>query len=825
MRRFRDWSIRHKLIGLFLAMALCTALMIAVPMGVFDFFGLKHAIVRDQAVLADALARNSTAALAFRDFKSAQDTLQALRAESSVTAACIYDKEGKPFARYLRDGNASDFVSPMVEPSRTRFEGKRLVQFRSILLDGEAVGTIYIESDLKRLYARLRQYTLAFIATFMATLAIALLIASRLQRPIAQPLNDLVSTALAISGAQNYSIRAQRNSDDEFGVLVDSFNGMLDQIEHNHEQLEQQVAARTAELVLANAQLRHAEEKYRTIFEDAVIGIFQATPDGRPVSINRALAQLHGYDSPEQLMAEVSNVVTELFVHPSRMDELRSELEVRGSVRDVELELYRRDRTKKWALANIRAVRDASGTIALMEGTIEDITDRKCAEEQVQFLAFYDALTGLPNRTLLRDRLANALAAARRRNEKVAVLFLDLDRFKVINDSLGHSSGDVLLQEVATRLKKCAREHDTVARQGGDEFVIVMSGIRDVPDAAVAAERIMDGMCSEFLIQEHSLTVSCSIGISVYPDHGADIETLLKHADAAMYCAKESGRNAFRFFSEHMNEQAVERLTIEHNLRSALGKNELFLVYQPQAELATGGIIGVEALLRWKHPELGLIPPDRFIRVAENTGLILPIGEWVLQTACAAARRWQDQGLPPIPVAVNVSAVQFRQEGFRALVRRILDETHLPPQYLELELTESVLLVNADLTFPVLQELKSMGVRLAIDDFGTGYSSLSYLRQFPVHRLKIDRSFVKAVAVNPDDAAITSAIISMGKSLNLKVIAEGVEDQAQMAFLKAHHCDEIQGYYFGAPVSPEEIAQKLRSLPQMGSSLGHAAGR
>jgi len=825
MRRFRDWSIRHKLIGLFLAMALCTALMIAVPMGVFDFFGLKHAIVRDQAVLADALARNSTAALAFRDFKSAQDTLQALRAESSVTAACIYDKEGKPFARYLRDGNASDFVPPMAEPSRTRFEGKRLVQFRSILLDGEAVGTIYIESDLKRLYARLRQYTLAFIATFMATLAIALLIASRLQRPIAQPLNDLVSTALAISGAQNYSIRAQRNSDDEFGVLVDSFNGMLDQIEHNHEQLEQQVAARTAELVLANAQLRHAEEKYRTIFEDAVIGIFQATPDGRPVSINRALAQLHGYDSPEQLMAEVSNVVTELFVHPSRMDELRSELEVRGSVRDVELELYRRDRTKKWALANIRAVRDASGTIALMEGTMEDITDRKCAEEQVQFLAFYDALTGLPNRTLLRDRLANALAAARRRNEKVAVLFLDLDRFKVINDSLGHSSGDVLLQEVATRLKKCAREHDTVARQGGDEFVIVMSGIRDVPDAAVAAERIMDGMCSEFLIQEHSLTVSCSIGISVYPDHGADIETLLKHADAAMYCAKESGRNAFRFFSEHMNEQAVERLTIEHNLRSALGKNELFLVYQPQAELATGGIIGVEALLRWKHPELGLIPPDRFIRVAENTGLILPIGEWVLQTACAAARRWQDQGLPPIPVAVNVSAVQFRQEGFRALVRRILDETHLPPQYLELELTESVLLVNADLTFPVLQELKSMGVRLAIDDFGTGYSSLSYLRQFPVHRLKIDRSFVKAVAVNPDDAAITSAIISMGKSLNLKVIAEGVEDQAQMAFLKAHHCDEIQGYYFGAPMSPEEIAQKLRSLPQMGSSLGHAAGR
>jgi len=825
MQRFRDWSIRHKLTGLFLAMALCTALMVAVPMGLFDFFGLKHAIERDQAVLADALARNSTAALAFRDFKSAQDTLQALRAESSVTAACIYDKEGKPFARYLRDGNASEFVPPLAEESLTRFEGKRLVQFRHILLDGEAVGTIYIESDLKRLDARLQEYTIAFLATFLATLALAVLIASRLQRPIAQPLNDLVSTAIAISEAQNYSIRAQRQSHDEFGLLVDSFNGMLDQIEHNHEQLEEQVAARTAELVLANAQLRRAEEKYRAIFEDAVIGIFQATPEGAPVSINRAMAQLHGYDSPEQLMAEVSNVVTDLFVHPNRMNELRSELEEKGFVRDVELELYSKDRTTKWVLANIRAVRDAHGTIALVEGTIEDITDRKRAEEQVQFLAFYDALTGLPNRTLLRDRLANAMAAARRRGEKVALLFLDLDRFKVINDSLGHSSGDLLLQEVATRLKNSAREHDTVARQGGDEFVIVMAGIRDVPDAAVAAERIMDSMCSEFMIQGHSLTVSCSIGISVYPDHGADIETLVKHADAAMYSAKESGRNAFRFFSEHMTEQAVERLTIEHNLRSALDKNELFLVYQPQAELATGGMIGVEALLRWKHPELGLVPPDRFIRVAENTGLILPIGEWVLKTACTTARGWQDEGLTPMPVAVNVSAVQFRQEGFRALVRRILDETGLPPQYLELELTESVLLLNADLTFPVLQELKAMGVRLAIDDFGTGYSSLSYLRQFPVHRLKIDRSFVKAVAVNSDDAAITSAIISMGKNLNLKVIAEGVEDQAQMDFLKAHRCDEIQGYYFGPPVSSEEIAQKLRSLPQTGSSLGHATGR
>ena len=462
--------------------------------------------------------------------------------------------------------------------------------------------------------------------------------------------------------------------------------------------------------------------------------------------------------------------------------------------------------------------------MTLIEGTIEDITDRKRAEEQVQFLAFYDGLTGLPNRALLRDRLASALASARRRNEKVALLFLDLDRFKVVNDSLGHSCGDLLLQEVAGRLRNSTREHDTVARLGGDEFIISISSIKEVPDAAIAAERIMDAMAAEFVIQGHRLSVQCSIGISLYPEHGTDSETLVKNADAAMYCAKESGRNAFRFFTEHMNAQVMERLTIEHNLRIALDKKELFLVYQPQTEVTTGKIIGVEALLRWQHPELGLVPPDRFIRVAENSGLILPIGEWVLRTACSQARRWQNQGLTPIPVAVNVSAVQFRQEGFRTLVKRVLQETGLPPQFLELELTESLLLSNADLTFPALQELKEMGVKLAIDDFGTGYSSLSYLRQFPVNRLKIDRSFIRDVAVNPDDAAITSAIISLGKSLNLKVIAEGVENEAQMSFLRAHQCDEIQGYYFSKPLTADQIQNKLsRAAAHM--PMGQSAAR
>jgi len=454
-----------------------------------------------------------------------------------------------------------------------------------------------------------------------------------------------------------------------------------------------------------------------------------------------------------------------------------------------------------------------------------DITERKVAEERVQFLAFYDALTGLPNRTLLQDRLTKALAGARRHKYKVALLFLDLDRFKDINDSLGHSVGDLLLQEVAERLKTWGREQDTVARLGGDEFLITLTHVKDVPDVAVAAERLMDAMIEEFVVQGHALSISCSVGISIFPDHGADCETLIKNADAAMYRAKESGRNNFRLFAEDMSAHAVERLTLENSLRLAIEREELFLVYQPQMDIATGRITGLEALLRWQHPDLGLVPPDKFIRIAENSGLIVPIGEWVVRTACRQARNWQDSGLPPVSLAVNVSAVQFRQQGFCELIRRVLHETGLAPQYLELELTESLLLANADVTLSVLKELKSMGLTLAIDDFGTGYSSFSYLRQFQVSKLKIDRSFIRDVAVNPNDAAITTAIISMAKSLNLKVIAEGVEDEAQMSFLRAHQCDEIQGYYFSKPLTLDKVADKLRGHSPDPHVKAQASGR
>jgi diguanylate cyclase (GGDEF)-like protein/PAS domain S-box-containing protein len=438
-----------------------------------------------------------------------------------------------------------------------------------------------------------------------------------------------------------------------------------------------------------------------------------------------------------------------------------------------------------------------------------DITESKAAEERIQFLAYYDALTELPHRALLQDRMEIALAEARRRGGKIAVMFLDLDQFKAINDSFGHSFGDILLKEFAKRIQDCRRGQDTVARVGGDEFVVMLSSAKDAADAAIAAERILVALNENFVIQGQSLHMSCSVGVSIFPEHGADSETLIRNADAAMYCAKSDGRSKVRFFTDELNAEAQERLSLDKNLRLALDREEFFLVYQPQIEIETGRITGLEALIRWQHPKLGLVPPDRFISIAENNGLIVPIGEWVLKTACAQVKKWQDDGLAAVPVAVNVSAVQFRQEGFTDLVRKVLMETGLSSEYLELELTESLLLSNVDVVFATLQDLKEVGLLLAIDDFGTGYSSLSYLKQFPVGKLKIDRSFIRDITFDAGDAAITTAIISMAKSLHLKVIAEGVETEAQMSFLRERHCDEIQGYYFSKPIPAGSVASIL----------------
>jgi len=432
-------------------------------------------------------------------------------------------------------------------------------------------------------------------------------------------------------------------------------------------------------------------------------------------------------------------------------------------------------------------------------------------ELRLRAMSQHDVLTDLPNRLLLKDRLIHAISRARRNRNQLAVLFLDLDGFKHINDSLGHPIGDKLLQSVAACLSACVRKSDTVSRHGGDEFVIVLSQVTHVADAAISAAKIISELKREHSIGEHCLRVTVSIGISTYPGDGEDGETLLKNADTAMYRAKEYGRDNYQFFTRDMGFQAVERQSLESQLRYALERQELLLHYQPKVNLKTGAITSVEALVRWQHPERGLLLPGQFLTIAEDTGMIVAIGQWVLREACRQTREWLDAGLLAVPVAVNISSVEFRSDQFLEGVQVALKNACLDPRYLELELTETVLMRHAESTAHAIEQLKAIDVRLAVDDFGTGYSSLSYLTRFPTDALKVDQSFVRDIIVSAHDAIVVSAIISMGKSLKHRVIAEGVETPEQLAFLQAHGCDEGQGYYFSRPLVAQQFAKLLET--------------
>ena len=472
--------------------------------------------------------------------------------------------------------------------------------------------------------------------------------------------------------------------------------------------------------------------------------------------------------------------------------------------------LIRRDGFEAVIEDSVAPVHDRHGGIVGAVIVFHDVTEARAMVLKISHLAQHDSLTSLPNRVLLNDRLTQAITAAPRHAGQAAILFLDLDRFKHINDSLGHTIGDKLLQSVAQRLVSCLRDSDTVSRQGGDEFVILLREIQNVKDVAARAKKILAALVAPHHAADHKLHITASIGISVFPADGEDAETLIKCADIAMYHAKNNGRNNYQFFKRDMNTRAVERQSLEDDLRGAVERREFVLHYQPKINLETGAITGAEALIRWQHPQRGLILPAYFVPIAEDSGLIVPIGRSTLREACRQARAWLDAGRSTT-VAVNISAVEFKDKGFLANVSAALDEARLEPRFLELELTESVLMQNALSTASVIHALASMGVRFAIDDFGTGYSSFSYLKQFPIDSLKIDQSFVRHVASDPSDGAIVSAMIGMCRSLKRRVIAEGVETRAQVAFLQAQRCTEGQGYFFSRPIVAAEFTKLLRT--------------
>ncbi len=581
----------------------------------------------------------------------------------------------------------------------------------------------------------------------------------------------------------------------------------------------------------SDVALRKSEERYRAFVEQSSEAIWRFEletpiqvdcPEDEQINLfyryaylaecNDVMARTYGYLHAEEL---IGTRLGELLVRsePKNTDYLLGF--IRSGYRLVDAESHEMDKygERRFFSNNLVGIVE-NGLLVRLWGSQRDITERKQAEEMIRHLAYHDSLSGLPNRMLFHDRFGQALAVAHRNNEMLAMLFLDLDRFKTINDTLGHAVGDLLLKGISERLALCLREGDTLARLGGDEFMILLCGLHNLKEAAKLAERLLQVVRPSFDFDDQELHVTTSIGISLYPYDGKDADTLIKNADIALYRAKEHGRDNYKMYTPAMNERAFEKLSLENSLRGALERQEFVLNYQPQVSLRTGRIVGAEALLRWQRSGGEYLTPDDFIEIAEDTGLIVPLGEWVLRTACSQNKLWQLAGLPPLHVGVNLSARQFEQQSLIRSIARILEETGLDPRYLDLELTESTIMKNSEAATETLKELKSKGIQISIDDFGTGYSSLSRLKRFPITSLKIDQSFVRDCMTDPDDAAIVAAIISLAHRMKLRVIAEGVETEGQLEFLRSLKCDAVQGSIVGVPLSADTFSEMMLKKAQ-----------
>jgi diguanylate cyclase (GGDEF)-like protein/PAS domain S-box-containing protein len=555
--------------------------------------------------------------------------------------------------------------------------------------------------------------------------------------------------------------------------------------------------------------LRQSEERYRTIIKEMEEWYFETDLTGNVTFFNDIFANVLGYSHKE-----LTGLNFQSFIKKEESDSVyrlfHQVFKTGKPTKNFPYEFISTDGTVTSAEFSIFPKRDKEGKVCGFRGVAHDITERKQAEEKIQYMATHDSLTGLPNRLMFSQLLNHAMQSANRYKRQFAVLFLDLDRFKNINDTMGHEAGDLLLQEIATRLKQTLRAVDVVSRLGGDEFVVLIDEVSDTSHVATVAHKILTSVIKPITIMEQECRVTASIGISIYPKDAEEEQTLMKNADMAMYLAKEEGKNNYQFYSEDIQSKSLENLSIETNLRFALERNELSLHYQAKLDFKTNVITGVEALLRWQNPNLGSVTPMQFIPVAEETGLIIPIGLWVMKTACEQNVAWQREGLPPVCMAVNLSLRQLTDDNLIDDIRTALHDSGMAPNLLELEITESMVMHNPARMISILAKIKSLGVRLAIDDFGGGYSSLAQIKHFPIDTLKVDRSFIRNIPQDAEDKAITEAIIAMGKTLSLTVVAEGVETEDQMNFLKDHSCDEMQGYHFSKPIAPEQFADLLR---------------
>jgi diguanylate cyclase (GGDEF)-like protein/PAS domain S-box-containing protein len=605
-----------------------------------------------------------------------------------------------------------------------------------------------------------------------------------------------------------------------FAILMSAFVQTLVQRSRRVQRL---VNERTADLKLSNERLQedvlarqrtetalqNSEQRFRQLVAMSSDWYWEQDQDLRFVNITGGIGEKGGV--PQEWLIGRTRWETVAGMEASDWGQAHiARLKAHLPFEDLEYATRDEYGEQRWFCVNGEPVFDADGQFKGYRGTGTDITARKLTEQRIQHIAQHDVLTGLPNRSLLQDRLGQAVAYSQRSGHAVWVMLIDLDRFKFVNDSMGHKAGDVLLMTVAARLRSALRDTDTVARLSGDEFVLILTEHDDERLNPDIVQRLMDAVAQPVMLGSKEFFVTCSIGVAVFPTDGTSADSLIEHADIAMYRAKKLGRNNFQFYTPAMNEEAMERVRIEGALRNALERDEFVLHYQPQVNLASGQVVGMEALIRWQHPELGVVAPHRFVHVAEETGLIVPIGAWVMRTACAQNKAWQDAGLGQLRVAVNLSARQFGAANLLADIAAVLEHTGLAPDRLEIELTESLFMSDVNLAVETLHGMKKLGVNLSIDDFGTGFSSLSYLSRFPIDVLKIDRSFVSDITRDASDAAIVASIISLAHNLKLDVIAEGVETAEQLDYLRRHHCDEMQGYYFSKPLAAEEFEQLLR---------------
>ena len=748
--------------------------------------------------LIDSMSVMASIACFANDATLAEETAQAFVKNSEVQRVRISTK-WRSLADAVRVGSGpiQNSQPTLVRPLYSPFE------------NDEQIGEILVDPNWRELRAQVAETVRAVVLVLCLVVAaivgvIALIVTYFVIRPV-KSISDALHVVDAAAGDRLAIPPSHRRN--ELGRLTVDINELVGRLRNSlqkeHEVHLQQVV----------------EEKTRLsaeVFEHTQEGITITDSQNRIIAVNAAFTQITGYAEEEVLGKNPRLLASgrhEVLFYKKMWRHLLENGPWKG-------ELWNRckngEMKPKWI--SISTVTDAAGKILNFIAIFSDISERKEAEERIEFLAHHDPLTSLPNRVLTRDRFEQAMVSAVREKSKVAMFFVDLDHFKYVNDSFGHQAGDRLLLMAVERLRQHIRDADTISRQGGDEFLIILPNIRETQAVTRIAQSMLDALSAPFDIEGHTIGISASIGITLFPEDGEDFDSLLRNADAAMYAAKASGKNAYRFFTEALNVDVLDKLQLKAHLRSALENNEFQLHYQPQVDLASGRVIGVESLIRWNQPELGMVSPGRFIPLAEESGMINAIGEWVLEEVCRQGIAWEQAGLPPLVIAINVAAQQFNRGSIVDDVQRALAETGYPPERLELEFTESGLLDDVDQSIETIDRLKQLGVKLAIDDFGTGYSSLSYLKRFKVEKLKIDQSFVRELEHGSDDLAIVNAIIQLGKTLQLKVIAEGVETAEQADILAGLGCDEVQGYFFARPQPAPELPGWIKAWQQREST-------